>query len=254
MRLTVVGCGDAFGAGGRFNSCFLLQAGGRGMALDFGASTPVALKQRGLGGSDIDVVVVSHLHGDHFGGLPFLLLDSQYESLRRRPLQLIGPPGFEQRLAALTEIMFPGVWNTRWRYDLSITEMKPDGPPQQVSGFGLQSLTVVHPSGAPATGLRVSAGARRVAYSGDTEWTEALIALADGADLLILECMGRGKGRFGVVPSHLDLETIEANRERLNARRILLTHMGPGMLTPAAQDDARRRGYELAEDGLVLEL
>lgn len=254
MKLTVVGCGDAFGSGGRFNTCFLAQAGGRALALDFGATTPVALKKLGLDALDIDVVAVSHLHGDHFGGLPFLLLESQYVCQRRRPLRLVGPPGLERRLAALTDLMFAGAWRREWRFPLEITELQPDSGPLDCADFSIESIEVIHPSGAPATGLRVRAGGRLLAFSGDTEWTDALERVADGADLLILECMGRGRGRYGVAPAHLDLETIEAKRWRLGAARILLTHLGPTMLTRAAAAHARRRGYELARDGLVIEL
>lgn len=253
MRITVVGCGDAFGAGGRFNTCFLVRAGGYTLALDFGASSLIALKQLGLSPTDIDAVAVTHLHGDHYGGLPFLLLDSQYESHRRRRLQIVGPPGLSARLAVLTDAMYAGTWETQWRFPLELTDL-PMRTPVDIAGFSVESIEVIHPSGAPATGLRVRHGNTLLAFSGDTKWTDSLIDLADGVDLLILECMGRGKGRGGVIPFHLDLETIEANRSRLNAQRILLTHMGPGMLTPESATHARSLGYLLAEDGLVIEM
>lgn len=253
MRVTVAGCGDAFGAGGRFNTCFLVRAGGRTLALDFGASSLIALKKLGLASTDVDAVAITHLHGDHFGGLPFLLLDSQYEAHRRRPLQILGPPGIAERLPVLTEAMFSGTWATPWRFPLQLTEL-PMRTPTEAAGFVVESIEVVHPSGAPATGLRVRYGDQIVAFSGDTRWTDALVDIAAGADLLILECMGRGKGRGGVVPFHLDLETIEANRSRLDARRILLTHLGPGMLTAEAAAFAKARGYMCAHDGLVIDL
>lgn len=253
MRVTVVGCGDAFGAGGRFNTCFLVHAGGRTLALDFGASSLIALKKLGLASTDVDAVVVSHLHGDHFGGLPFLLLDSQYDAHRRRALQIMGPPGIAARLPVLHEAMFAGTWQTPWRFPLSLEEL-PLRTPTQIAGFSVESIEVIHPSGATATGLRVRYGERLLAFSGDTEWTDALIDIADGADLMILECMGRGKGRYGVIPSHLDFETIEARRDSLAARKIMLTHMGPGMLGADAAAKARARGYLLAEDGLVVEV
>ncbi|GHE67342.1 MBL fold metallo-hydrolase [Camelimonas fluminis] len=253
MRVTVVGCGDAFGAGGRFNTCFLVHAGGRTLALDFGASSLIALKKLGLASTDVDAVVVSHLHGDHYGGLPFLLLDSQYEAHRRRPLLLMGPPGMATRLPTLCEAMFAGTWRTSWRFPMHLAEL-PLRTPVEVAGFTVESIEVIHPSGAPATGLRVRHGERLLAFSGDTTWTDALPDVADGADLLILECMGRGKGRYGVVPSHLDLEVIEAKRDLLRARRIMLTHMGPGMLTDEATAHAHARGYMLAHDGLVVEV
>ena len=78
MRLTIVGSGDAFGSGGRFNTCFWLETAKGTLLVDCGASSLVALKARGLDHARIDGIILSHLHGDHFGGLPFLLLDAQF--------------------------------------------------------------------------------------------------------------------------------------------------------------------------------
>ena len=78
MRLTIVGSGDAFGSGGRFNTCFHLAAVGRNFLIDCGASTHVALRVRDIDPNTVDAIVLSHLHGDHFGGIPFILIDAQY--------------------------------------------------------------------------------------------------------------------------------------------------------------------------------
>src|SRR5690348_6016569 len=107
MKLTVIGCGDAFGSGGRSNTCFMVEEGGCTILLDCGASAPVALKARNVDLNTIDGVVLSHLHGDHFGGLPFLLLDWQFHQRRERPLTIAGPPGTRERLDAACEVFFP---------------------------------------------------------------------------------------------------------------------------------------------------
>ena len=65
MRLTVIGCGDAFGSGGRFNTCFMVEGTRHTILVDCGASTPVAMKMRGIGLNSIDGIVLSHLHCDH---------------------------------------------------------------------------------------------------------------------------------------------------------------------------------------------
>src|SRR5262249_32266217 len=125
MRLTIVGSGDAFGSGGRFNTCFMIETGGRTVLIDFGASSLVALRARGIGPGTIDAIVLSHLHGDHFGGLPFLLLDAQFLSRRDRPLVIAGPPGTRERLTALLEVFFPGSSGTRWRFPWHVVEIAP---------------------------------------------------------------------------------------------------------------------------------
>jgi ribonuclease BN (tRNA processing enzyme) len=67
MRLTVIGSGDAFGSGGRSNTCFHLETAHGTLLVDCGASAPVALKARKIDFNRVDGVVLSHLHGDHFG-------------------------------------------------------------------------------------------------------------------------------------------------------------------------------------------
>ena len=107
MRLTVIGSGDAFGSGGRFNTCFMLETAKGVLLVDFGASSLVAFKARGIDPLLIDGIVISHLHGDHFGALPFLLLDAQFLARRERPLTIAGPPGSRARIDQLLEVFFP---------------------------------------------------------------------------------------------------------------------------------------------------
>jgi len=68
MRLTIVGSGDAFGSGGRFNTCFWLETAKATLMLDCGASSPVALKGRGLAFDRVDGVILSHLHATTSAG------------------------------------------------------------------------------------------------------------------------------------------------------------------------------------------
>ena len=86
MKLTIVGSGDAFGSGGRCNTCFFLETAKSTLLVDCGASALPALKGSALDPNRIDAIILSHLHGDHFGALPFLLLDAQFLSRRERAL------------------------------------------------------------------------------------------------------------------------------------------------------------------------
>lgn len=245
MKLTVIGCGDAFGAGGRANTCFLLETGTQTIALDFGASSLVQMRRLGLDPLAIDVIVLSHLHGDHFGGIPFLLLFRQFNCANRRPLTIAGPVGTRERLLAASEVFFPGSSRTEWKFALTVVEV-PCGEPWTCEGLELVSREVVHPSGAPSTGVRLRLGDRLLAYSGDTEWTDALYEIAAGADLFICECYKRD----GTPVYHMSLDQIAAHRAGLRAGRIMLTHMSEEML--AATGAARELGFEIAHDGLVV--
>ncbi|MFH3481542.1 MBL fold metallo-hydrolase [Xanthobacter variabilis] len=247
MRLTVAGCGDAFGSGGRSNSCYLVEAAGMLVALDFGASAPVALKRMKVDTARIDMVVLSHLHGDHFGGLPTLLLDGALAQRRSRPLAIIGPPGTRARLDALMEVLYPGMGATLWPFDWQVREVEP-GSTSRLGPLSLTTAEVRHRAGAPATALRLTDGARTLAFSGDTEWTEALIPIAREADLFICEC-----SLFETAPpGHMAYRVLAGHRGELAAGRVLLTHMGDDVL--ARRDEVDRALFMLAEDGLVLDV
>ncbi len=247
MQLTVIGCGDAFGSGGRFNTCFMIETGGGRILLDCGASSMVALKGRNVDLNSIDGVILSHLHGDHFGALPFFLLDSQFHARRGRPLTIAGPPGTRGRLDAACEVFFPHSSRNAWKFALDIVELTP-GMPDEVLGFAVRTAEVIHQSGAPSTALRLTRDGKVLSYSGDTEWTDALIPIADGADLFILECYDYSRDLRG----HMSYSRLRQKRAELRARRILLTHMNPTMLARA--DEARAEGLLVAEDGMAIEI
>jgi ribonuclease BN (tRNA processing enzyme) len=245
MKLTIVGCGDAFGSGGRMNTCFWLETARATLAIDFGASSLVALKKLGLDANAIDGIVLSHLHGDHFGGLPLLLLDYQFLARRDRPLLIAGPTGTRARLDALMEAFFPKSTGSKWKFAWQVQEIAP-GVSDEVLGHAITTAEVIHQSGTPSTALRLSDGETTFAYSGDTEWTDALLPIARDADLFICECYGFG----GKLTGHLTWEVLQPKLAALAARRTMLTHMSPTML--ARLDEVRAGGVLLAEDGLTL--
>jgi len=246
MRLTIVGSGDAFGSGGRANTCFWLETGRGTLLVDCGASALPVLKARALDPNRIDAIVLSHLHGDHFGALPFLLLDGQFLSRRDKPLLVAGPPGTRARLDAALEVFFPKSTGSKWRFPWRVEEI-PVGVAGEVLGHSLITAEVIHQSGAPSTAIRLSDGVATFAYSGDTEWTEALLPIADGADLFVCECYAYA----GKLTGHMTWEILHSRLNDLRARRIMLTHMGPTML--ARLDEPRAAGVLIADDGLTIE-
>jgi len=243
VTLTFLGSGDAFGSGGRFQTCLALRGGGATILLDCGASSLIALKRFGLPPNDVTAVVLSHLHGDHFGGVPFLVLDGQF-SRRTAPLVVAGPPGVRERVERTMEALFPGSTRVERRFTVEYVELA-ERAPTVVAGATVTAFGVEHASGAPSYALRVAYGGRTVAYSGDTEWTDALVDAARDADCFACEAYTFDrKLRF-----HLDYATVRAQADRLGARRIVLTHMGPSMLERRGEAD-----FECAEDGLVISL
>jgi ribonuclease BN (tRNA processing enzyme) len=244
ISVRVLGSGDAFGSGGRLQTCFHVTAPERTFLVDCGSTALIAMRRHGVDPNGLDLVVLSHLHGDHFGGVPFLVLDAQLISRRAEPLTVAGPPGTERRVHELMEATFPGSAGARRRFELRFAELEP-GERTDLGGVAVAPQEVVHPSGAPSLALRIECGGCVLAYTGDTEWTDALLPVARDADLLIAEGYTFDKR----VPYHLDLATLEANRERLGARRIALTHLGADMVARSAGLD-----WEVLEDGRTIAL
>jgi ribonuclease BN (tRNA processing enzyme) len=241
VKVRFLGSGDAFGSGGRFQTCIHLESGGAQLLIDCGASSLVAMRRFGVDPLAIDAVVLSHLHGDHFGGVPFLILDGQF-TRRTRPLVVVGPPGVEARVREAMEVFFPGSSQIERRFDVRYAELA-DRVTLPVGSVSVTPFGVVHASGAPPFALRVAGDGKTVAYSGDTEWTESLIDAARGADLFIAEAYFFDRA----VKFHLDLATLLRHRARLDCRRLIVTHMSEDML--------RRRDaleVETAEDGKLV--
>jgi ribonuclease BN (tRNA processing enzyme) len=244
VTVTFAGSGDAFGSGGRFQACIhLRQRDWPPVLLDCGSTSLSALKTLGLDPAEISAVLISHLHGDHFGGLPFLILDGQF-SRRTSPLTIAGPPGTAARLRQAMEAMFPGSADIDRRFSIEVAELTP-GATTAVAGLAVTSWRVNHPSGAPPLALRLDIGGTTIAYTGDTAWTDDLIPASAGADLFIAEAYSFDK----TIPYHLRHADLVAHHDDLSSRRIVLTHLSADMLARCDELD-----YDIAYDGLVIQL
>jgi ribonuclease BN (tRNA processing enzyme) len=244
MQLQFVGCGDALGSGGRYNTCFHVTGERVNFLIDCGASSLPALKLQGIAREEIDLILITHFHGDHFGGLPFLLLDAQF-TRRTRPLVIAGPQGIETKLTQLMEALFENSSKTERKFNLSIVALTPEG----TRSFGAVTVTpfpVVHgASGGPFLAYRIEAEGRVIAYGADTEWTENLIPAARDADLFIAEAYTYDR----IVKNHLSLVTLEAHLPEIRPKRLVLTHMSDDMLGRLDALD-----YMAASDGMIVEL
>lgn len=161
VKLKILGCGDAFGAGGRLNTCFLLdRGGGPNLLVDCGATSLVSMRRFGVDPNSIDAILISHLHGDHFGGLPIYILDAQVISARVKPLVIVGPPSIGARLRDAMESLFPGSSNAQRKFDVEVIELIPGRESTPLAGVNVTGYEVRHPSGAPALALRIEVAGR----------------------------------------------------------------------------------------------
>ncbi len=214
------------------------------MLIDCGASSLPALKRLGIAREPIDLILITHFHGDHFGGLPFLLLDAQF-TRRARPLVIAGPKGIETRLQQAMEVTFEHSSRTEPRFELSVVALEPE----QTRSFGNVTVTpypVVHgESGGPFLAYRIEADGRVITYSADTEWTDTLIPAARHADLFVAEAYYYDR----IVKNHLSLKTLEPHLGAIGAKRLILTHMSDDML-----GRLDKLPYSAAQDGMIVEL
>lgn len=224
-KLTVVGCGDAFASGGRFNTCFYIEYADCRFLVDCGASSLVGLKKLQVPTNDISTIILSHLHGDHFGGIPFLLLDAQYVQGRTEPLQVIGPTGTANKVKELMSLLYPGIDVKMLNFDVNFSEYTSC----ERINFGpleIMPYPVIHSEEALPHGLRIKIYKKVFAFSGDTEWTETLLDIAHEADLFI--CESNFYDKKG--PNHLDYQTLLSKALEFSCKRIVLNHLGEEMI------------------------
>jgi ribonuclease BN (tRNA processing enzyme) len=243
LDVVFIGTGDAFCAGGRRNSAILIRSGTRSLLLDCGPTTLNGLQALGIDPREIDAVAISHFHGDHAAGTPFLLLHYLYEHPRKTPLEIIGPPGIERFTRTLTNLVHFD-HEAHERYSLHFREFEP-GTKLETSGFKLLPVPAFHHPETRPHMLRVGTDQHSVFFTGDTGWHDALPAQAGDSDLLISECSLLEEG----FEYHLAYTRLKRERQRFEAGRIVLTHLGQEVLD--ALDEVE---FETAQDGLKIQL
>ena len=248
LSLTVLGTGDAFASKGRLYSSYLLErihpelGDARAVLLDCGPTTLTMLQSMEFDFSLIDLVILTHHHWDHIGGIPGLFLDFQYRSIRDRPLVVVGPSDTENRCESFYQLGYTETYELKKRgYEVQYRELS-EGSTEKILGLQIHSRKMVHQDHTLTLGYRFEWGGRSMGWSGDTEWNDAIVDLARDTDLFLTECfMTHNNLRF-----HTSLEDLVREAPRLDTKRILLTHMGETMLERVAEGNLP---FEAAQDG-----
>ena len=245
VQVTVLGTGDAFASGGRAQSGYLIDAGGWRIMLEAGPALLEMLKRDGIATSSLDMMVISHLHGDHFAGLPFLVLEYMYESPRKRPFVVVGPRNLEQRTWTLMRTMFP-------HFDLAKIQRKIKWvviEPEQTVRVGKVKVSAIrspHTKPDISLSIKIEVGGKTVVFSGDTGWNDELVQFAEGADLFLCECTYFESSQLTF---HLNYPQLEVNRDKFHVRRMVLTHLGREVLN--REPEVR---IEMGFDGMKIDL
>ena len=233
-----IGSGDAFGSGGRLQTCILVDSPDIRFAIDFGTTSLVGLRKQNIDPNTIDAILLTHLHGDHCGGVPFLLLDAMLGAKRTAPLVILGPSGAKSHLQVMQEALFPGSHGMEPQFELAHRQISPDEP-TEFSSLIVSAVEARHTRETNPLALRIQIGSKAIAYTGDGEYTAALGDLVSGVDLLIAECYFYSKP----VKWHLNYPDIK----QLSAKQIVLTHMHSDML-----DHVDEVPENCAYDGFVI--
>jgi ribonuclease BN (tRNA processing enzyme) len=244
--VTVLGAGDAFASKGRFQAGYVIDSGGMRILMDAGPTLLPSMKRLGLSPAELDLVLISHLHGDHFSGLAFLILEYLYETPRRRRLTLAGPPCLEERTWALFRSMYPESDTSEVARQLNFVVLEPARTRTLNAEVAVQSIRTPHTKKDISLAYRVNIGGKTIVFSGDTGWTDDLISLSAGADLFLCECTYFDQSELDF---HISYAHFATQLHRFSPRRLVLTHIGGEVL-----DRAPEVTVEMANDGMVIEV
>jgi len=216
-QVLIVGSGNAFSSDGRAQTCFLLEAGHDRIVVDCGATSLMQMQRLQVDVAKIDRLIVTHFHGDHIGGIPFLLLHFEFIVRRTAPFEILGPVGVQQKINDLLNCVYPG---TELSYQLKFTELT-EGKKITTGSFEIEALAMSHQP--ESLGYRITDGIHFFAFSGDTRWCNNIERLYDGVDVGILELSLIRQPPGGT--SHIAADEVIANRSLLKAKQLYFNHI-----------------------------
>jgi ribonuclease BN (tRNA processing enzyme) len=221
LELTFIGSGNAFAVGGLCWNGFVVN---RRFLFEAPPQALMSLNKLGIEANDLDAVLISHHHGDHFLGLPMLLLHWQHRG-RTKPLRIIGPPETRLRAQAIMEHVYPG--HGDGGYELEWVEVAA-GAPTRVGGLEIEPVEVQHDTKLTLNlGYGCKLDGRTFAYTGDTAHCDAVTDLARVAEVLVAECASIDRPSDMHMSLAHDIPHVRAAMK--DEAKLILTHVLPGM-------------------------
>ena len=245
MEVTWIGTGTCVPRLDRRGPCTLVRCGGAKIVVDLGLGSLHGLLERGLRHTDLDAVLITHLHPDHLAELVSFLFAANYdEAPRKTRLVLAGGSGFSAYLTALSSIH--GHWLVPKGYDLRVVELSPGGE-VELEGVRCHAGAVRHiPS---SLAYRFEWAGRSLVIAGDTGPSPELEDFARSADLLVLEASQPAGAH---APGHLTARQAGELAARAGSRRLALCHFYPSAEGGLPEEEASRAfdgPVTIADDG-----
>jgi ribonuclease BN (tRNA processing enzyme) len=225
MKVNILGCGDASASGGRMQTAFYVELPELNFMIDCGATALTGIKKLKIDHTKLDVVFISHLHGDHFGGIPYLLIDLNITE-RKDPLYIYGPKDTADKIKEVAELLYKGHGIDKNKFKVIIREYD-TGDTIKFKGMKITSYSVKHSDAVHPHALRFEVNNKIICFSGDTQWVYELIPASDNSDLFICECSFYDTEFEG----HMNYREIEKHLHEIKSKKIVLTHMSPEMLS-----------------------
>ena len=247
-QVTFLGTADAFNTGGRANSCYWVDDALGSYVIDFGPTALMRSQQYEKNLYELDAILVTHLHGDHIGGLPMLFLHLNYDLKRTKPLVIAGPPSTAAFIETLWYSTYPSTVERELTFEIQFVSWV-HGQWIEVCNRKVLSEPAIHDAAAEPHSLRIEGPDYAIAVSGDTGWHMALMTLSDNADLFICEATNSEAGYWG----HLSVEEHAEHRDLLTPKSLVLSHLSMSALN-AAEAQAVKNRWIVASDGLVIGL
>lgn len=223
MKLYILGSGTCVPYERRGSSGYALRLPQSTVLLDCGSGTTWKLGRVGINYLEIAHIFLSHIHPDHTADLvPFLFgtkyaYGSSYGSKREKPLCVWGGEGFKDFFSALTKAYDGWIVPD----NLYVEELK-EGK-AEFDGFTLVMRKTVHIESSLA--YRIESEGKSLVYSGDTDYSESLVELAKGADVLVIECSAPDEE--SKIKGHLTPNEVIKIANESKAKKVVLTHLYP---------------------------
>jgi ribonuclease BN (tRNA processing enzyme) len=220
LELTFLGTGNAFSMANRYWGAILVND-----EILFDASPIIVphMKKLKKNLEDIKYIFITHFHGDHYLGLPFLLLDYAYFKCPTHKFTIIGPQGLMSKITQVTNHSFSGlIEKLESKLDINYFEIKAPGD-YEILDLKFYAYPMDHGT-TQAFGYKLYIDNIAIGYTGDTDLCDGVIKLGKDVDILIIELSNPDDN----VPGHMNLQKITQLQNHIRKEvKIICNHVGP---------------------------